>query len=113
MLDQISDEEYGEPYRIYIIPDEHQVNTYPEVISGFYASKIKRISLKNTDELFQKVIDRIGSPNSSEVRIVGTLKLEDYATSVECESRHYFGKIVSFTISESSEAINNEKISGC
>ena len=84
-------------YRVNFIPEEPSL--FPYVSSGFYAKKLFKIALLNhskakdllfTDEEWKKSLSTGETYISKNVEI----EIHNYATSVECDSRHYYAEIL-------------------
>ena len=112
-LDRLSDSEFGDPLFVDFIPDQDQLILFPEVISGFYAKKVERISLLGTKGLYQQLFGHHSKSTVREVRKYGTVQIEAFGTSIECDARRYYAKLIKFTVIDVYASINNQAISGC
>ena len=108
----------GDIYQIGLIPNNPEL--FPYVVSGFYSSKIQNIGLGDEkaiiDALFTK--KEWEEARKSKPRFLskkGVVTINKYGTTVECDSRHYFATFVSYTPSNNSYAVSNNKagFGGC
>lgn len=89
-----------EGYRIRLIPEDPEV--FPYVVEGFYAKPLTTVSLLNSDDILQMVFtpDELTSMAESDELFVsrrGYFTVRDYGTSVECDSRQYYGELAAFS----------------
>ncbi len=91
------DDDENEIIKVNFIPDEPSL--FPYVSAGFYAKKLFKISLINhskarellfSDEEWKKLISTGEAYISKNVEI----EIHNYATSVECDTRHYYAEIL-------------------
>ncbi len=112
-LDMITDSEFGEPLFIDFIPDNDQLALLPQVTEGFYAKVLDRMSVFGAEELYHQLYGEGFTSKERELRKVGILRVKSYATSVECDSRQYFARLISFEPSKLVANINTAPINGC
>ena len=112
-LDMLSETEFGQPIFADFIPDNNQLNLFPQIIDGRYPKKLERVSLLNTEEAYKQVYKVSTKHATREIRKPGTAILTTDATSIECDSRQYMAKLKAFTINHSVEVVSTKKVSGC
>jgi len=86
-----------EIHKVSFIPDE--LEKFPVINKGFYAKKLVKIDLLNHEKaqsLFftGKEWEEAVLQRSPFISKKGNIRLTNYATSVECDSRHYFAEII-------------------
>ncbi len=88
-------------YKAAFIPSNDEI--FPYVIAGFYAQKLIKIDLVNTDKVIDLLFtdsqwQEVIKANKSYVSKKGVVSVKNYATSVECDSRQYYAEITAFTL---------------
>ena len=119
IFELVQDEGYeGEIYKVSFIPNDVQI--FPAIASGFYPKKLEKLDLIN-HELAKKLLfstaewEKAISARKRFISKSGIVEVESYATSVECDSRQYYAKIVSFSVPslKVSYADERSEMAGC
>jgi len=105
-------------YKVSFFPDNPKL--FPSIESGFYPEKLNKIDLMNHEKVRKAVFtnDEWKAAIAKKQNYVskrGTIQLQDYKTSVECDSRQYYAKMLSFesTDLEITYAKTREEMAGC
>lgn len=105
-------------YKVVFFPKDASV--FPAITEGFYPKKLDRIGLLNhakakallfTDEQWQIAV----SQNQRYISVDASIVLEQYSTSVECDSRQYYASISALTQNKTAFAYYSvrEDVVGC
>jgi hypothetical protein len=84
------------------VPDESDASLLPQVIGGFYPGKLRFIWIKNDEETLvmtfgKRLADHYSLGSSRYVSKRVTLKIRDFTSSVECDTRGYGATIADVT----------------
>lgn len=107
-----------EGYRIRLIPEDPEV--FPYVVEGAYATPLATVSLLNQEDILPMVFtpDELASISESDELFVskrGYFTVSEYGTSVECDSRQYYGKLAAFSPDSMEVAYHSDRVElhGC
>jgi hypothetical protein len=119
VFEMVPDDGYEhEIYKIEFIPNDTSI--FPSISDGFYSKKLYKIGLLNhskvkellfTDEEWAEVVLK----KQRYVSVRASIVLDNYGTSVECDSRHYYADILGVTKDKVSLAYHSVRadVSGC
>lgn len=106
------------PYKVSLIPDDK--NILPYIQSGFYSMNLQKVDFLNAEYALNSTFsqEEIKIPEGSESIFLskrGYFTLNEYATSVECDSRQYYANFVSYKPESGMVAyhVDRKELHGC
>lgn len=97
-LDRLSETEFGEPIFADFFPNEDQRDLFPQVIEGRYAKKLESIGIININEAYKQAFGELQKHDTRKISVSGVIIVEDYTTTIECDARQYFARMISIKV---------------